>query len=304
MKQKSNINENINILKRNSKIHKSLILNKNINILKRNSKIHNSLISNKNLKSFSIDNSGQKMNKKNFKFRNSLKKKEKLDAFELNDLKYEEAIIYDKRTFMKLYSDYLNREHIILFTFFICNDYNLFHIKLARFIFLMMTDMAMNVFFFSDDSMHRVFLNYGKYNFVQQIPKMLYSIIISQLIEVFLCFLSLTDKYYYNLKKLTDVDKRRQLYKILRCIKIKLAMFYLFTFILFLMYWYIISSFCAVYENTQIIFIKDSISSFAIGLAYPIILYLVNSCLRLCAIRNPKSNLKCIYKLSDIIPFF
>ena len=29
--------------------------------------------------------------------------------------------------------------------------------------------MALNTFFFSDDSMHKLFLNYGKYNFIQQI---------------------------------------------------------------------------------------------------------------------------------------
>ena len=61
--------------------------------------------------------------------------------------------------------------------------------------------MAMNVFFFSDDSMHKVFLNYGKYNFIQQIPQIVYTTIISQLLEVFLCYLSLIDKHIYRIKK-------------------------------------------------------------------------------------------------------
>ena len=64
------------------------------------------------------------------------------------------------------------------------------------------------------------------------------------------------------------------------------------------------SVFCAVYANTQIIFLKDCLSSFGLGLLYPIIIYLIPSGLRVLSIRNPKLKLRCIYKLSDIIPFF
>ena len=82
---------------------------------------------------------------------NNIEKKEtkkKLDAYELNELEYDEAIIHDKRSFLQIYWDLLSREHKIIFTFFIYNDYNILNIKYARFIFLLTTDMAMNVFFF------------------------------------------------------------------------------------------------------------------------------------------------------------
>ena len=126
----------------------------------------------------------------------------KLDDFELNELSYEEALIYDQRTFFQVYLSLLRREHRILFTFFVCHDYNLIYIKLSRFIFLLATDIAMNVFFFSDVTMHKQFLSYGKYDFVQQIPQIIYSTIVSQIIEVFLCYLSLTDKHIYHIKNL------------------------------------------------------------------------------------------------------
>ena len=170
--------------------------------------------------------------------------KKEFDAFELNQLEYDEAIQYDKRTFIRTYWDILSREHKIIFTFFICNDYNLLYIKYSRFIFLFATDMAMNVFFFSDESMHKIFLNYGKYNFIQQIPQIVYTTIISQLIEVFLCYLSLTDKHIYNIKNLSQSSDKIAIIKILRCIKIKLINFYIFTFMFFLFYWYTIVSFC------------------------------------------------------------
>ena len=89
-------------------------------------------------------------------------------------------------------------------------------VKLSRFLFLVVGDMALNVFFFSDDSMHKIFISYGKYDFIQQIPQITYSIIISQLIEVFLCYLSLTDKYIYQIKSLLKEDKTNNISKIIK----------------------------------------------------------------------------------------
>ena len=153
--------------------------------------------------------------------------------------------------------------------------------------------------------MHKLFLNYGKYDFFQQIPQITYSTIISQLIEVFLCFLSLTDKYFYRLKSvLIDKKKNVDISKITRCIYIKLFFFYLFTFISFAAFWYIISIFCGVYRNTQISFIKDSLISFAICLTYPLVFYFISALLRYCSLRNSKKNFKCMYNISYIIPLF
>ena len=222
----------------------------------------------------------------------------------MNQLEYEDAINYDKRSFIRIYWDLLCREHLIIFTFFICNDYNILYIKYARFIFLIATDMAINIFFFSDDSMHKIFLNYGKYNFIQQIPQIVYTTIISQLIEIFLCYLSLTDKHIYQIMDLAPTIKKKEIITILKCIKIKLVLFFIFTFLFITFYWYTITSFCSVYENTQITFIKDSLLSFLLSILYPFIIYLIPSALRIISLRNKKVNLKCVYKLSEIIPFF
>ena len=86
--------------------------------------------------------------------------------------------------------------------------------------------------------------------------------------------------------------------------RLKLIGYFVFTFIFFGFYWYIISSFCAVYENTQIAFIKDSLMSSLLSLIYPFILYSIPSALRLSAIRSKNKNLEWLYKLSDVIPFF
>ena len=249
------------------------------------------------------ESSGVVMETKNFNKVSKDDNKENLDNFELNNLDYNKALKFDKRNFFKIYWSLLRREHLIIFTFLIRNDHNIKYIKYCKFIINICSDMAMNVFFFSDESMHKMYLDYGKYNFVQQIPQIIYSTIISQLIEVFLCYLSLIDKHYYQTKSL-NIRTKQKLLRIVKFIQIKLTIFLIFTGIILLFYWYIITCFCAVYINTQIAFIKDSLSSFGFGLLYPFILYLFPSTLRIISLKLAKGKLSFIYKLSDIIPFF
>jgi len=165
--------------------------------------------------------------------------------------------------------------------------------------------MAMNVFFFNDASMHKIHIDYGKYELIYQIPQIIYSTIASQIIEVFICFLSLTDKYIYQIKHLEGKERNKiNIDKIFKCIKIKLVCYFVFTFIFFLGYWYVVSAFCAVYENTQRVFIRDSLMSFLLSLIYPFILYSIPTFLRLIALRCTNKKLECVYKLSEVIPFF
>ena len=109
----------------------------------------------------------------------------------------------------------------------------------------------------------------------------------------------------YQIKRLkNNKTKIKNLAKIINCMKLKLFFFYAFTFIFFFFDWYIVIAFCAAYPNTQITYIKDCALSFGISLALPFGLYLFPSALRICALRGIKEGSKCIYKLSDIIPFF
>ena len=86
------------------------------------------------------------------------KKDKKLDNFEINNLSYEEACKLDKRGFCKTYWSFLLREHVFLLTFFACNDYNLFYIKIERFLTSICIEMTLNGLFFIHESMHRKYV--------------------------------------------------------------------------------------------------------------------------------------------------
>ena len=53
-------------------------------------------------------------------------------------------------------------------------------------------------------------------------------------------------------------------------------------------FWYFVSIFCAIYENTQIILFKDFAFSLLLSLLYPFLLYLVPTILRIISLRSKK----------------
>ena len=248
-----------------------------------------------NEKSNNINTNGLIKYNKNFEEKQS---KKIYSDYELSNLEYDKAKKLDKRSLCETYYATLKREHLIFFTFFNCEDYNLLSVKVSQCIFLVVSDMALNSFFFSDDSMHKLFLTYGKYDFIQQIPQIFYSTVISQIIENILSYLSLTETNIYLLKENLIKGNNRNIKYIIKCIRIKLIIYFIFIFIFFTIYWYIISVFCGVYRNTQIAFIKDSIISFLIGLVYQFFMNFVSTCLRILSLRSSKKGCKCLYKLS------
>ena len=91
---------------------------------------------------------------------------------------------------------------------------------------------------------------------------------------------------------------------IISCIQRKISAFIIFTFILFR---YFISAFCAVYQNTQKIYLRDSMISFAISMLDPFIIYSFTSLLRRISLTKLcRKNCcgSCLFKISDLIPIF
>ena len=209
------------------------------------------------------------------------KENKNLSGFELDNLEYVEAIGNDNRNFFRVYWSNIRRQHNIVFTFFNWNDFNLFSIKLSKFFFLICTDMALNVFFFSDKSMHNIYISGGEKNFFDQLTQMVLVTLVSQLLQIFLNFLTMTDIHYYSIKIIPKNElNKKKIVSVIKLIKCKIIVYHIFTFILFFFYWYAVIAFCAVYRNTQKIFITDSISSFIMGLIYPFILYIFPTVLR------------------------
>ena len=281
-------------------------------VKRRSFKLHSKAEKNKLIEqpAQNLKTSGEEINEAKIKENeeNEIKKKTqvKLDNFELNNLEYDQAWELDKRGFCTTYCSVLMREHLILLTFFSWKDYNLFHVKIERFFIAICTDMTLNGLFFIHESMHKKYTENEDFTFIQKLPQLLFTLLVSHALEVIICFFSMTDSAFYEIKSLPKTkENREKIVNIIDCVKNKLIGFYIFTFLLFLFYWYFISAFCAVYQNTQIIFLRDSGISFLISCIDPFIIYAFTCLLRAISLSKLfAKKLCCLYKLSDIIPFF
>ena len=229
---------------------------------------------------------------------------ENMTENELEDLDYELAIKYDKRTFLQYYWSVLKCNQLLLFTFFPTKDYNSIYAKIALFISSFGLFFTINGFFFSDDTMHKVYEDNGEFDILYQIPQIFYSSVISSIANILLKNLSLSEKNILELKSeiYYSISKaKKKARKIERCLKIKLILFFVISSILMLFFWYFISCFCAVYTNTQIILIKDTGISFGTSMLYPFILSFIPGIFRIPALRAKNKNLKSLYKLSSFV---
>ena len=57
-------------------------------------------------------------------------------------------------------------KHIIIFTFYTNNDYNSKLIKFIVFLFSFALYFTINTLFFSDSTLHKIYEDQGKYNFI------------------------------------------------------------------------------------------------------------------------------------------
>ena len=219
--------------------------------------------------------------------------------YEINSLIYNEALKIDKRTYIEYYCSLLRRKQILLFTFFINNDYNSKSIKICLFLFSFALYYTINTIFFNDATMHKIYIDKGKYNLIYQIPNILYSSLISTIISILIKYLSITEKNIIEIKN--NKNEIKKSLNIKKCLNIKIFLFFILNFLFLILFWYYISCFCAIYKNTQIHLIKDTLISFGLSLLYPVDLCLLPGILRIPSLRAFKQNEECTYKLSQFI---
>ena len=217
---------------------------------------------------------------------------------------YELALKIDKRNYFQYYFSLLKTRHILIFVFY-SNDYNSTIIKINLFFLSFAIYFLVNALFFDDKTMHKIYSTGGSYDFIYQIPKIIYSSLISTIINSLLKSLSLSELNILELKKENNINQLDdKALKVEKCLCYKFMIFFRLSFVLLLFCWYYLSCFCVVYKNTQILLIKDSIIGFNLCLLYPLVLYLIPGIFRIPSLKNPKKNNKALYNFSKFLQIF
>ena len=313
--QKPIINIKNNKIKTDSKKRKVNIKNKKVkkekhNIMKSNSKmslIKNRLIE-KNKSSIKGKNSSFKT-----KFLNNLEtlgninKSINYDIVKLSrgdedllDMDYEQAIIFDKRAYLKMFWGILVDSQIILGTFFTENYLHLFIIKLSFLVFNFEISLFLNAFFYTDEYISNAYHNDGVLDFFTSLPKSIYSSLVTLVITSLLKMLS------NSKNELTRVirNKRKDNNYIffvnnkLRKLRNKLIAYFILVILLDIIFLYYVSAFCAVYHYSQKYWFFGFLESFGFDTLTTIFICAIISLFRYISI---KKKLKCFYIFANII---
>ena len=230
----------------------------------------------------------------------------KYNDYEINNLNYKDALIEDKRAYIEYYISQLKRKHIIIFTFYTRDDYNSFIIKVSLLLYNFAVYYFVNALFCTDLTMHEIYREKGKYNFIYQLPNILYSTVITGVNNFIITYLSLSEKNILKIKKSNENNYDNLIIftsKIKKCLIIKFILYFLLNFLFLILYWYYLGCFCAVYQNTQIHLIKDTLLSFLLSLLYPFGRSLLPGVLRIPSLNSEKKDKECMYKISKLIQF-
>ena len=275
---------------------KNIIYNYNINKLKINIQPGKKI---NNLNNFLKSNHNKQIKKKN------IKKIMDYNNDEINELSYNFAVIYDKRTFCQYYSSLLKSKHSLIFSFCKSDDYNSKIIKIDLFFIEFAMLYTINALFFNDETMHKIYVNKGSLDLETQLPITLYSSLITMVLDTPLTFLSLSNDIIINLKQIRTIRNIKKIgKKISECLKYKFILYFIISFMFLLFFWYYISMFGVIYENTKYHLLKDTLLCLGLSFLYPFAYYLLPGFFRIPSLSNPKKKRKCLYYFSKILQYF
>ena len=270
-------------------------------------------LSKSNLKSFETTNDNNLSNFQNeeiIKKFSNMNKADKIKAIneilsfndlEMNVLSYNQAIETDGRSYCSYYFSLLRTKNLLIFSFWPNRkDYNSRIIKIYLFFFIFTIYYIINAFFFDESTLHQINKDDGSFNFVYQIPQMLYSTFISSILNALVKYLALSEQHIVELKQIkTNMILTKKSKRVFNLLHYKFLLFFINCAVLLLFFWYYLACFGAIYRNTQLHLLKDSIISFCFSLLYPFGYYLVPGIFRTPSLN--KNSRKCLYNFSKFI---
>ena len=224
---------------------------------------------------------------------------EKLTDIEIDLLPYEVAKTLDKRKFKGYYWSLLKLRQLIIFTFLVFDDFNIFLIKLIAFFLLLSINFVYNSILFYDKIIDKIYDNEGKYSLKIQILNIFICSVAFSLTIVLIRFIITCHKRFIKLKEIEIYEKaQKESFSMHRSLLTRYIVFIIIGIILLLFFWYYITCFCGIFHFTQNHLFLNAFLSFLLSMIYPFIYCLLPAMFRYLAF---KKNQKCYYNFSQYI---
>ena len=153
--------------------------------------------------------------------------------------------------------------------------------------------------------MHKIYASKGSFDLEYQIIKIIYSTLISTFLNNILKILALSNTSIINLKQdktKKNADERKA--KTEKNLTIKFILYFILSFILILILWYYIAMFGAIYRNTRLHLLYDTLLSFLFSLIYPFFICLLPGFFRIPSLSNPKKKKNIYIILVDYYKYY
>ena len=203
-----------------------------------------------------------------------------------------------------MYWGFLVDTQIIFGTFCTDNHLDLFVIKLSFFVFTFQISFFLNALFYTDEYISDAYHNNGVLDFISGLPKSIYSYIATLITTNLLRMLSTSKNELLRL----IIEKLRfnKSYLYLMQIKLtklrrKLILYFIIVFSFSLIFWYYVTSFCAVYRNNQKYWFFGCFESFGMDSLVSLIICLFLAIFRFISIKN---RIKYLYILASLTSNF
>ena len=231
--------------------------------------------------------------------------------YNLDNYNYEEASIYEKRSYPRIFFIFLMNTEKILNTFVYKQPLELKPLRISLFLFNISCDIALNAFFYLSDNISDKYHYKGSNQFLFSLTNNIAISIVSAIIGFILIFffqnlVQSTNKIRKIFKNEEDLMKKNKEYKvdkdkkieiknkirdILNCLKKKIIIFFVVELILMLFFLYYITVFCQVYKKTQISWIYDVLVSYLFSFLASLGISFVFSITYVIAYKNKIKNL-------------
>ena len=214
-------------------------------------------------------------------------KKYNISFYRINNLPYEEAIKKDKREYCEIYKYYIFNSEIVLNLIFVPNYLEIFPLKMIFFMYIIGTEGLFIALLFSDKYINNIYDNNGKYKVFYHLPNCLISVAITYVLDAFLYHLIISRNQFQEVMENPKIkNHQKEFESIIKCLKVKIIIFFIIDFIITGFSWYFCSIFCALYKNTAKFWLISLMISLCIHLILPFILCLIPTTIKNCALKN------------------
>ena len=220
--------------------------------------------------------------------------------YELNSFDYRNAVLYDKRTCFQYYLYLIKVKNPLIFSFCPIKDYNSMIIKSCIFSLSFSIYYAINFAFFNDEIMHDIYEVGGKYDIIYFIPKIAISFAASYYITTITKIIFLSERNIIQVRRQITPSLAYTISdKVKKNLILKYVIFFILGLLFLVFFWMLLSSFGAVYPNTQMFIFKNTLISFAMSLIYPFFINIFPCIFRMHALSSKNS--ECSYKISKFL---